>query len=136
MAKVICVLDGTGERVICDLQEIREDGKEDGKPICLLMIRPYTLQLEKNADAPNGEVQVRFNKWLPFSSDTQFRIPFTALTACGAVDPGLEEAYVNTVAQAVAMEQAQAEAETAAAADTGFVPADEVEAPDAETSEV
>ena len=136
MAKLICVLEGTGERVICDLQEIREDGKEDGKPICLLMIRPYTLQLEKTADAPNGEVQVRFNKWLPFSSDTQFKIPFTALTAVGAVDAGLEEAYVNTVAQAVAMEQAQAEAETAAAADTGFVPADEVEASDAETSEV
>jgi len=136
MAKVICVLDGTGERVICDLQEVREDGKEDGKPICLLMIRPYTLQLEKTPDSPQGEVQVRFNKWLPFSSDTQFRIPFTALTACGAVDAGLEEAYTQTVAQAVAMEQAQAEAQATAAADTGFVPADGVEEPDAETAEV
>jgi hypothetical protein len=135
MAKVICVLAGNGERVICDLQEIREDGKEDGKPICLLMIRPYTLNLEKTPDAPDGEVQVRFNKWLPYSSDTQFRIPFTALTACGAVDAGLEEAYVNTVAQAVALEQAQVEAQ-AAAAETGFVPADETEAPDVETAEV
>ena len=92
MANSIVVLAGTGERVICDLQEVREGDKEDGKPICLIMIRPYTLQLEPaDPSAPGGqEVQVRFNKWLPYSTDTQFKIPFSALTCVGAVDPGLE----------------------------------------------
>ena len=61
MANAIVVLAGTGERVICDLQEVREGDKEDGKPICLIMIRPYTLQLEPaDPSAPGGqEVQVR-----------------------------------------------------------------------------
>ena len=36
MAIAIVVLQ-TGERVITDLQEVREDNKEDGKPICLML---------------------------------------------------------------------------------------------------
>ena len=137
MANAIVVLAGTGERVICDLQEVREGDKEDGKPICLIMIRPYTLQLEPaDPNSPGGqEVQVRFNKWLPYSIDTQFKIPFSSLTCVGAVDPGLEDAYVQTVAQAEAVEQAAVEASAeAAAAETGFVPSEEV--PDAETASV
>ena len=136
MANAIVVLAGTGERVICDLQEVREGDKEDGKPICLIMIRPYTLQLEPSDPAnPGGqEVQVRFNKWLPYSIDTQFKIPFSSLTCVGAVDPGLEEAYLQTVAQAEELEQAAVEASASAAAETGFVPSEEV--PDAETASV
>ena len=136
MANAIVVLNATGEKIICDLQEVREENKEDGKPVCLVMIRPYTLQLEPaDPSAPGGqEVQVRFNKWLPYSIDTQFKIPFSALTCVGAVDPGLEDAYTQTVAQAVAAEQAQVEASAAAAAETGFVPSEEV--PDAETASV
>ena len=56
---------------------------------------------------------------------------FAAVLAVGSVDPGLEQAYAQTVAQAVAMEEAQVEA---AAAETGFVPSEEV--PDAETAAV
>ena len=137
MANAIVVLAGTGERVICDLQEVREGDKEDGKPICLIMIRPYTLQLEPaDPNSPGGqEVQVRFNKWLPYSIDTQFKIPFSSLTCVGAVDPGLEDAYMQTVAQAEAVEQAAVEASAeAAAAETGFVPSEEV--PDAEAASV
>tara|TARA_B100002019_G_scaffold91365_1_gene78806 strand:+ start:3408 stop:3815 length:408 start_codon:yes stop_codon:yes gene_type:complete len=135
MANAIVVLNATGEKIICDLQEVREENKEDGKPVCLVMIRPYTLQIEKSEEpGPNGQdVQVRFNKWLPYSADTQFKIPFAAVLAVGTVDAGLEQAYVQTVAQAVAVEEAQAEA-VAAAAETGFVPSEEV--PDAETASV
>lgn len=133
MANAIVVLNTTGEKIICDLQEVREENKEDGKPVCLVMIRPYTLLIEKSEEpGPNGQdVQVRFNKWLPYSVDTQFKIPFAAVLAVGTVDPGLEQAYAQTVAQAVAMEEAQVEA---AAAETGFVPSEEV--PDAETAAV
>jgi len=133
MANAIVVLQSTGDKIICDLQEVREENKEDGKPVCLVMIRPYTLAIEKSDEpGPNGQdVQVRFNKWLPYSVDTQFKIPFAAVLAVGSVDPGLEQAYAQTVAQAVAMEEAQVEA---AAAETGFVPSEEV--PDAETAAV
>lgn len=135
MANAIVVLNSTGEKIICDLQEVREDNKEDGKPVCLVMIRPYTLQLEPaDPSSPGGqEVQVRFNKWLPYSVDTQFKIPFAAVLAVGTVDPGLEQAYAQTVSQAVAVEEAQVAAESAAA-ETGFVPSEEV--PDAEAASV
>lgn len=137
MANAIVVLAGTHERIICNLQEVREGDEQDGKPVCLIMIRPYTLNLEPaDPNQPSGqEVQVRFNKWIPFSIDTQFKIPFSSVTCVGAVDPGLDEAYVRTVQQAESQEQAQLEAMTAAAADTGFVPADE-EVTDVETPAV
>ena len=105
MTTAIVVLN-TGERVICDLQEVRENDDENGKPICLLLIRPYILNLEKTTGESNSqEVQVRFSKWLPYSSDTQFRIGFNSVLAIGAADVGLVEAYSQTVQQAIALEE-------------------------------
>ena len=133
MAIAIAVLQ-TGERVITELQEVREDNKEDGKPICLMFVRPYILNVEGTDDATvNQEVQVRFSKWLPYSSDTQFKIPFASVMAVGTADPGLGQAYTNTVQQAIAAEDA-AKAETPkveqVAADTGMVPAEETAPPE------
>tara|TARA_B100000427_G_scaffold267676_1_gene233424 strand:+ start:49 stop:504 length:456 start_codon:yes stop_codon:yes gene_type:complete len=133
MAIAIAVLQ-TGERVITELQEVREDNKEDGKPICLMFVRPYILNTESvNTDA-NQEVQVRFSKWLPYSSDTQFKIPFTSVMAVGTADPGLGQAYNNTVQQAVAAEDAARAQQTPppeeVSADTGMVPAEETTPPE------
>ena len=133
MAIAIAVLQ-TGERVITELQEVREDNKEDGKPICLMFVRPYILNTESvNTDA-NQEVQVRFSKWLPYSSDTQFKIPFASVMAVGTADSGLGQAYTNTVQQAIAAEDAAKgetpEPPTQVAADTGMVPAEEAVLPD------
>ena len=129
MAVAIVVLQ-TGERVITDLQEVREDNKEDGKPVCLMFLRPYNLDVESTNDAVvNQEVQVRFSKWVPYSADTQFKIPFSAVTAVGAPDPGLAQAYQQTVEQAIAAENATKNATQTAeqvpppAAKTGVVPA-------------
>ena len=128
MAIAIAVLQ-TGERVITELQEVREDNKEEGKPICLMFVRPYILNVEGTDDATvNQEVQVRFSKWLPYSSDTQFKIPFASVMAVGTADPGLAQAYTNTVQQAIAAEDAakgQAPQVEQVAADTGMVPAEE-----------
>ena len=132
MAIAIAVLQ-TGERVITELQEVREDNKEDGKPICLMFVRPYTLNTESVSNDANQEVQVRFSKWLPYSSDTQFKIPFASVMAVGTADPGLAQAYTNTVQQAIAAEDA-AKAETPqaeqVAADTGMVPAEDTSPPE------
>jgi hypothetical protein len=124
MAIAIVVLQ-TGERVITDLQEVREENKEDGKPICLMFVRPYNLNVESTDQAVvNQEVQVRFSKWLPYSSDTQFKIPFVSVMAVGTADPGLSQAYAQTVEQAVAAEQAATKQQAVpAAAATGVVPA-------------
>ena len=133
MAIAIAVLQ-TGERVITELQEVREDNKEDGKPICLMFVRPYILNVEGTDDATvNQEVQVRFSKWLPYSSDTQFKIPFASVMAVGTADPGLGQAYTNTVQQAVAAEDAakgQTQQVEQVAADTGMVPAEDIAPPE------
>jgi len=133
MAIAIAVLQ-TGERVITELQEVREDNKEDGKPICLMFVRPYILNTESVSNDANQEVQVRFSKWLPYSSDTQFKIPFASVMAVGTADPGLAQAYNNTVQQAVAAEDAARAQQTPppeqVAADTGMVPAEETAPPE------
>lgn len=124
MAIAIVVLQ-SGERVITDLQEVREENKEDGKPVCLMFVRPYNLNVESTDQAVvNQEVQVRFSKWLPYSSDTQFKIPFASVMAVGTADPGLSQAYAQTVEQAVAAEQSATQQQAVpAAATTGVVPA-------------
>ena len=132
MAIAIAVLQ-TGERVITELQEVREDNKEDGKPICLMFVRPYILNTESVNNEANQEVQVRFSKWLPYSSDTQFKIPFSSVLAVGTADPGLGQAYTNTVQQAVAAEDAakgQTQQVEQVAADTGMVPAEDIAPPE------
>ena len=133
MAIAIAVLQ-TGERVITELQEVREDNKEDGKPICLMFVRPYTLNTESVNNEANQEVQVRFSKWLPYSSDTQFKIPFASVMAVGTADPGLAQAYNNTVQQAVAAEVAARAEQTPppeeVSADTGMVPAEDTSPPE------
>ena len=132
MAIAIAVLQ-TGERVITELQEVREDNKEDGKPICLMFVRPYILNTESVSNEANQEVQVRFSKWLPYSSDTQFKIPFSSVLAVGTADPGLGQAYTNTVQQAVAAEDAakgQTQQVEQVAADTGMVPAEDIAPPE------
>ena len=132
MAIAIAVLQ-TGERVITELQEVREDNKEDGKPICLMFVRPYILNTESVSNEANQEVQVRFSKWLPYSSDTQFKIPFSSVLAVGTADPGLGQAYTNTVQQAIAAEDAakgQTQQVEQVAADTGMVPAEETAPPE------
>lgn len=134
MAIAIAVLQ-TGERVITELQEVREENKEDGKPICLMFVRPYILNTESVSNEANQEVQVRFSKWLPYSSDTQFKIPFASVMAVGTADPGLAQAYNNTVQQAVAAEDAARAQQTpppkqVTEADTGMVPAEETSPPE------
>ena len=133
MSAVSIVVLTTGERVIAQLQEVRENNDPEGKPVCLVLQRPYILSVEKTVGDPaNQEVQVRFTKWLPYSSDTQFRVAFSTLLTIGTPDDGLVEAYQNTVAQAEALEDSATRTEVSA--ETGFVPTESTE--DAETPEV
>lgn len=105
MANAIVVLT-TGERVITNLQEVREN-EEDTRAVCLAMERPYILFMERteNENKPNQEIQVRFAKWCPYSSDTVFKIPFSSVISVGEVDQGLAEAYDRTIKQAIEFEQ-------------------------------
>ncbi len=54
-------------------------------------IRVY--HLVDNIENPEQDLQVKFSKWCPYSTDTQFRIPYDGILAVGQPDTGLSLAY-------------------------------------------
>jgi hypothetical protein len=92
----------TGEKLITILQEVFEGVDEDKKGICLLMNHPYELTLinVNNVENSDQDLQVKYSKWCPYSTDTQFRIPYDGVLAIGQPDPGLSLAYETKVNQA------------------------------------
>jgi hypothetical protein len=94
----------TGAQVICDLREVFDGEGENKKGVCLLMIHPYELSLISAPEFSknNEDLQVKFSKWCPFSTDTQYKISYNAIIAIGTPDTGLEEAYrtkINIITQ-------------------------------------
>jgi hypothetical protein len=90
-----------GEQVVCDLKEVFDGDGEDKKGICLLIIHPYTLSLISvdNEENSQQDLQVKFSKWCPYSTDYQYKIPYDSVMAIGNCDPGLAVAYTNKVSQ-------------------------------------
>ena len=97
----------TGEQIICELKEVFDGESENKKGICLLMIHPFKLDLvnnfSENSSTPT-DVQVKFSKWCPYSTDIQFKIPYDSVMAIGASDPDLAQAYQFKVSQIVEAE--------------------------------
>ena len=91
----------TGEKLITFLQEVFEGEGENQKGICLVMNHPYELKLIEVNNTENSEqdLQVKFSKWCPYSTDVQFRIPYEGILAIGQPDPGLAMAYQAKVEQ-------------------------------------
>jgi hypothetical protein len=98
MASTIVILK-TGEQIICDLKEVYEGDGENKKGICLLMRHPYILSLVevKNSDNPQQDLQVKFAKWCPYSSEYEFKIPYDVVVSYGISDAGLDQAYQSKV---------------------------------------
>jgi hypothetical protein len=92
----------TGEKLITVLQEVFEGQGEDKKGICLVMNHPYELTLinVSNTENPEQDLQVKYSKWCPYSTDVQFRIPYDGVLAIGQPDLGLASAYETKVKQA------------------------------------
>jgi hypothetical protein len=89
----------TGEKLITTLQEAFEGEGETQKGICLIFNHPYILELVQisNQENPEQDLQVKFSKWCPYSTDNQFRIPYDGVLAIGTADPGLAVAYNQKV---------------------------------------
>jgi hypothetical protein len=92
----------TGEKLITLLQEAFEGDGENRKGICLVFTHPYTLSLVEvnNTDNPEQDLQVKFSKWCPYSTDVQYKIPYDGVLAIGQPDPGLAVAYQSKIEQA------------------------------------
>lgn len=90
------VLTNTGERIICGLAEALD---ENQKPVCLVVRCPYILNMtpmgEFSPDGNPAQFNVNFTKWIAYSSDEQFKIPYSAVVAIGEVDPGILEIYLE-----------------------------------------
>ena len=50
------------------------------------------VQVE-NVDNPQQDLQVKFGKWCPYSSDFEFKIPYDSIVSYGTSDAGLDQAY-------------------------------------------
>lgn len=90
------VLLNTGERIIAALSEVTDP---EGKPVCLLVKCPYILSMipleEKSPDGNPVQFNVNFTKWIPYSSDDQFKIAYNSVIAFGEVDPGILDVYIE-----------------------------------------
>ena len=93
------VVTRNGERVICILREVftAPEGDPERKGECYLLIHPYSLTLEQVPVEDRVETQVRFEKWNPFATDIQFKVPYEHLVAIGVADPNLAQAYKGKV---------------------------------------
>ena len=93
----------TGERLITELKEAFDADSEEQKGICLVFDRPYILTVSNQSSDGlfTDELQVQFSKWNPFSVDNQFKVPYDAVLAVSNPDPGLMNAYIQKIAEAV-----------------------------------
>jgi hypothetical protein len=96
----------TGEQIICDLKEVFDGEGEEKKGVCLLMIHPYELSLVAAPEIAESQqdLQIKFSKWCPYSTDVQFKIPYDTVMAIGVPDGNLEQAYkgkVDMITQAI-----------------------------------
>lgn len=81
----------TGERVVAGIAEVIDN--ETNKAVCLLLRCPYILTLRPKEES--GDFEVNFTKWIPFSSDKQFRVSYDALVAIGEVEESILNAYME-----------------------------------------
>ena len=100
----------TGTILISELKEVYDGEGEDRKGICLLVERPYELSLVNAApqymvEEAGAELQVKFSKWNPYSSDNQFKLPYDSVMTIGEPEEGLKNAYVAKIAEVELVEE-------------------------------
>jgi hypothetical protein len=90
------LLMNSGERIIAGLAEVTDP---EGKPFCLLARCAYILSMMPTGDiSPDGnpsQFNVNFTKWIPYSSDEQFKIAYSSVVAIGEVEPGILDVYLE-----------------------------------------
>lgn len=86
----------SGERIIAGLSELTD---QDGNGVCFVIRCPYIMGMTPAGEiSPEGDptqFQINFTKWFPFSSDIQFKIPYTSIVAIGEPDPNILSVYLE-----------------------------------------
>jgi len=89
----------TGEQIICDLKELFDGEGENKKGICLLMRNPFSLSIVEvpMQNEIGTDLQVKFSRWCPYSTDVEFKLPYDAILSVASCDVNLEQAYLEKV---------------------------------------
>jgi hypothetical protein len=94
------ILTHVGERIIAGVGEMKD---ENGNGLCLVLRCPYILSMipagETSPDGVATQFNVNFTKWIPYSMDNQFKVPYSSVVAIGDVDPNILEIYLSRFAE-------------------------------------
>lgn len=84
----------TGDEIITFLSEMKDD---QDNPVCFLITHPYRLIVIPSEELNESGNPVSFNinyvRWMPTSSDYQFRIPFSSVIAIGEPETQILETF-------------------------------------------
>lgn len=80
----------SGEQVIAKLTELRD---RDGEAFCFLFQMPMVLTLVPSDT--EGETQINYFPWSPFSGSREFRIGFEKIISVGDPLPNVLSSYID-----------------------------------------
>lgn len=87
------ILTKNNERIISGIAELEDP--DTGKGIGFLLKCPYILSMMASESGDPNEFSVNFTKWIPYSSDRQFRVPYESVIAVGEVEPDILNIYME-----------------------------------------
>lgn len=85
----------TGDTLIANLQEVFRGEGEDKKGLCLQVEHPYLLELVPTDNT--NDVQVKFTRWMAFSSEYKFKLPYGSILTIGEPQSDILKAYERKV---------------------------------------
>ena len=84
------LLTKTGEKIIAAVGEMTDP--ETGKGLGFVFKCPYTLSM---VPAAEGQFSVNFTKWIPYSVDTEYKVPYDIVAALGDPEPDILNVYIE-----------------------------------------
>lgn len=84
------VLTKQGEKLITAIAEFTDP--ETQKGLGFVFRCPYVLSMSPNGD---GQFSVNFTKWIPYSTDVQYKVPYDVVAAVGEPEPDILNVYLE-----------------------------------------
>lgn len=82
----------SGERLVANVREVTAD---DGRGICLVLKRPYILNIYSTEDTNSTKYSINFSKWQPYSTDEEYNIPYFSVITVADLDPEILTTYLK-----------------------------------------
>lgn len=84
------ILTKNGDKLIAAVGEVTDP--ETQKGLGFIFKCPYILNMTPSGD---GQFSVNFTKWIPYSSDIQYRVPYDIVAAIGEPEPDILNIYID-----------------------------------------